>query len=101
MSQQTNTFQCLLATDGVRSFALFLYLDEGIQWGEGAQIGLDAVNVTLGDVEAANDLCPPYFALPGALENASVDIELTENTGVPGKYAFRLDTVFFIEAGRK
>ena len=27
-----NTFQLVLATDGNRSFALFLYLDDGIQW---------------------------------------------------------------------
>lgn len=95
---QTNTFQCVLATDGVRSFALLFYLDEGIQWGEGAQIGLDGVSSPLG---ISSTFVPLSFSLPGALTNDSVNIELTENTGIAGKYAFRLDTATVLEAGRK
>lgn len=77
-----NTFQCVLATDGAHSFAVFLYLDDGIQWGVGAQIGLDAVSSPASS-----------FSLPGALTNLSTEIELTENTGSPGKWIFRLDTL--------
>ena len=98
---QTNTFQCMLATDGVRSFTIFLYLDEGIQWGEGAQIGLDAVQTSFSSVIVDFNLCPLYLSLPGALQESSVDIESASNTGTPGKYGFRLDTVVVIEAGRK
>ena len=32
---QTNTFHCILATNGRRSFALFLYADGEIQWTTG------------------------------------------------------------------
>ena len=52
----TNTFQLVLTMDGTRSFGIFLYLDDGIQWttsdffsggvngfgGTEAQVGYDA-----------------------------------------------------------
>lgn len=98
---QTNTFQCVLATDGVRSFTWFLYLEDGIQWGEGAQIGFDAVSTELGDTINDTDIFPLSFSLPGALQNESVDIDETENTGIAGKWAFRLDPANILQAGRK
>ena len=54
---QTNTFQCILATDNVQSFAIFWYADGLMQWTTGddasrnasgglggipAQVGFDA-----------------------------------------------------------
>ena len=36
---QTNTFQCVLATDGSRSSAIFLYEQGGIQWTTGDSSG--------------------------------------------------------------
>ncbi len=46
---QTNTFQCILATDGIMSFAIFLYADGLIQWhssqattGNPAHVGINA-----------------------------------------------------------
>ena len=43
---QTNTFQCVLATDGFMSFVIFLYADGLIQWGtlstQKAQVGFNA-----------------------------------------------------------
>ena len=100
---QTNTFQCMLATDGSRSFSIFLYLDDGIQWGEGAQIGFDAVETDFASQNFPLDpsAFPLYFSLPGAFSDSSVDIELTENTGTPGKWAFRLDPLNILQAGRK
>ena len=35
---QTNTFQCVLATDYTTSYILFLYERGGIQWARGDQI---------------------------------------------------------------
>ena len=32
---QTNTFQCILATDHSSSFVIFLYKEGGIQWAAG------------------------------------------------------------------
>ena len=98
----------MLATDGNRSFSIFLYLDDGIQWGEGAQIGFDAVETDfLSQLPPfppeINDpsIFPLYFSLPGAFSDSSVDIELTENTGTPGKWAFRLDPANILQAGRE
>ena len=88
-------------TDGQRSFSIFLYLDDGIQWGEGAQIGFDAVQTELGSLISDRNLFPLSFSLPGALGNESVDIELTENTGTLGKWVFRMDTELILEAGRE
>lgn len=84
---QTNTFQCVVVTDGEYSFALFLYLDQGIQWGEGAQMGISSP-LLMDDATPANW----SFSLPGALTKQSVDIESTTNTGTAGKWAFRIDT---------
>ena len=89
----------MLATSETRSFSLFFYLDDGIQWGQGAQIGFDAVFHTFNSIISGLDLCPPFFSLPGALQASSADIELTSNTGTPGKWVFRLDTVVVIEPG--
>ena len=36
---QTNTFQCVLATDGLTSFVIFLYADGEIQWTTGDASG--------------------------------------------------------------
>ncbi len=88
-------------TDGVRSFALFLYLDEGIQWGQGAQIGLDVITTPFGGLINNSDIVPLNFSLPGALTNQSVDIELTENTGIVGKWTFRLDIETILQPGGK
>ena len=32
---QTNTFQCILATDYTSSFIIYLYEEDGIQWAAG------------------------------------------------------------------
>ena len=77
---QTNTFQCVLITDGTNSFVIFLYADNLIQWSLGnAQAGFNA-----GDGEF-------HFTISGSQTPAIVDIETTSNIGVPGKYLFRVD----------
>ena len=73
----TNTFQVVLATDGTRSFAIFLYLDDGIQLAE-AQVGYDAGN-------GVN-----FLNVDGSRTSSIIDIETTSNIGVPGMYVFQL-----------
>lgn len=88
---QRNTFQLVLATEGDRSFAMFLYLDDGIEWTTGddgggfnglggmpAQVGYDA-----GD--SIN-----YYTVPGSMTPSIADIETTSNVGVPGLYIFQV-----------
>ena len=79
---QTNTFQLVLATNGNTTFVLYLYPDDGIEWGSYAQVGYDA-----GD--HIN-----YYAVPGSMTPSIVDIETTSNVGVPGMYIFQVDTTF-------
>ena len=74
---QRNTFQLVIATDGVISSAFFLY--EDIQWGPEAQIGFNA-----GDGLSS-------FSLPGALTDDTVNIEEQSNVNRPGIFVFRID----------
>ena len=91
---QTNTFQLVLATDGFSSFAIFLYLEDGIQWttaensdgsngfgGTEAQVGYDA-----GD--GVN-----FHSVNGSMTPSIIDIETTSNVNIPGMYIFRLDSI--------
>ena len=71
----TNTFQVILATDGSRSFAGFIYRD--IQWAGNAQIGFNA-----GDGHG--------YSIP--LTTADVlDGRHGSNVMVPGTYVYRTD----------
>ena len=78
-----------MATDGNSSFALFLYLDDGIQWTTGddsggisglggieAQVGYDAGDYT------------NYYTINGSMTANIVDIETTSNVDIPGMYIF-------------
>ena len=87
---QTNTFQCVLITDGTNSFVIFLYADDLIQWSFGDVSNVDAqAGFNAGDGEF-------HFTINGSQTPAIVDIETTSNIGVPGKYLFRVDneTIF-------
>ena len=84
----------MLATDGSRSFAIFLYLDDGIEWTTGfrnggsngfggtqAQVGYDAGNFL------------NYYIVPSSMMSTIVDIETTSNVDpeIPGMYIFEVD----------
>ena len=75
---QSNTFQLVVATNGVISTAAFLY--GNIQWGEEAQIGFNA-----GDGFSS-------FSVPGALTDATVNIEDQSNVEHPGIFVYRIDS---------
>ena len=82
----------MLATDGRRSFAIFLYLDDGIQWTTGDRNGGDN---GLGGTEAqigydAGDSIN-YYTVPGSMTPSIVDIETTSNVGTPGMHVFEVD----------
>lgn len=67
----------VLSTDGVMSYATFLY--EDIQWGQGAQIGFNAE-------DGINS-----FSLPQALTNATINIDESTNVGRRGVFIFQID----------
>ena len=90
---QTNTFQCVLATNGVESFVIFLYADEEIQWttgdssgGSGGLGGTEALaGINAGDGEH-------FETIPGSRTASIIYIDKTSNVGVPGIWIFKVDT---------
>ena len=70
---QANTFQAVIATDGLETFVLFIYAD--IEWGDDATVGFNA-----GDsVRSIVVITPP------------LDLETGSNVGVTGLYINRVD----------
>ena len=81
---QTNTFQLVLATDGNRSFALFLYLDDGIQWpNENLQ------DEALSGYDAGDGI--NYFVNPLSYTLDIGGIEETSNVCEDGLYIYQVD----------
>uniref|UniRef100_A0A1X7UA46 Receptor protein-tyrosine kinase n=1 Tax=Amphimedon queenslandica TaxID=400682 RepID=A0A1X7UA46_AMPQE len=100
-SDELNTFQCVLATDGSRSYVLFLYLDDGINWITGdASGGVDGFNGTEAYV-GFNSGGPnsTYFAVEGSGTPEVVDIETTSNVDVEGLWIFQVSGDNIITAG--
>ena len=73
-----NTIQVVLATDTVKTVALFIY--EDIEWGDGAQIGFNA-----GDGQTS-------YMLPEALTEDTLSMHNRTNVGRPGVFVFRIDS---------
>ena len=97
---QTNTFQAVLATDGLRSYVIYLYADGEIQWtsgdsshgfnglyGKAGQVGFDA-----GDGIRHTDI-------PASYTNAIINVTHTSNVGIPGVWVFRVDGETMVTGG--
>ena len=93
---QNDTFQCILATDSVNSYAIFKYADDLIQWTSGdnqrshsqeAQVGFNS-----GDGVSAT--------VPGSLTNAIINIASTSNVGVPGQWVAMISSSPITISGR-
>jgi len=86
---QVNTHQVVVASDGLSTYALFLYRD--IQWGDNrTSIGFNA-----GDgLRGFNFFDPFNPVVPGV--NYLVK---KSNVGVPGMYIFKVDEEFIEEPG--
>jgi len=92
---QRNTFQCVLATDGVRSFIIFLYADGLIQWttGEasGGTNGLGGTAATAG--YDAGDF-ENFFNIPGTgISSEIINIGRTSNVDNLGMWIFPTSTL--------
>ena len=85
-SLQTNTFQCVLATDGYKSFVIFLYAYERIQWTTGDDDG--GVNGLGGDEAVAGYYYP--LTIPGSSTPQIINIDQNSNVGVPGTWIYKL-----------
>ena len=87
---QTNTFQCVLATDGYKSFVLFLYAYGRIQWTTGDDG--DGVNGLGGDEALAgiNGYFARSIAINGSETPDIINIDETSNVGIPGVWMLKL-----------
>ncbi|XP_025065080.1 sushi, nidogen and EGF-like domain-containing protein 1 isoform X2 [Alligator sinensis] len=88
-----NTFQIVLITDGKLSFTIFNY--ESITWTTGMHASSGGDFAGLGGIAAqagfnAGD-GKRYFNIPGSRTDDIVDVEMTTNVGIPGRWVFRID----------
>ncbi|XP_048460745.1 sushi, nidogen and EGF-like domain-containing protein 1 [Rhincodon typus] len=87
-----NTFQIVLVTDGELSFTIFNY--ENITWTTGMHASSGGDFAGLGGIAAqagfnAGD-GKRYFNIPGSRTDDIVDVEMTTNVGVPGRWVFQI-----------
>lgn len=88
-----NTFQAVLITNEIHSFVIFNY--KKIQWTTGSNSGGNTVT-GLGGHSAqagfnAGDLVH-YYSIEGAQTPAVINLTLTSNVDIPGKWVFQVDS---------
>jgi hypothetical protein len=89
-SMQFNTFQAVIATDGSKTFVLFLYQDIQWQLNGYTAIGFSAVDRTR------------FFNLPESIDfSKRLQLESLSNVGRPGTFIFRVDQNVTIEPPSK
>ena len=94
-----NTFQVVLTTDGVQSFVIFHYLDNGMQWEAGdadggvggfIPIGGTGTSATAG-FDAGDNV--NFSTIPGSLmPGISTLLHNGSNVSVPGQWVFQVNT---------
>ena len=88
---QRNTFQCVLATDGLQSFIIFLYPAGLIQWTTGDIDASEETNGFGGGPAVAgydaND-GENFFNIPGSGTDDIINVTRTSNVGNPGTWIF-------------
>jgi len=82
---QTNTFQCVLATDGYKSFVIFLYAYGEIQWDTGDRFYRDEAVAGINTGDSVN-----FIAIPGSRTPDIINIDQTSNVGIPGVWMFQI-----------
>ena len=90
---QTNTFQCVLVSDGRLSFVIFLYAEGLIQWttgdASGGTNGLGGIPAQVGfNSGNRRQFASVEWSQTPAIVNIDDDIG---NTGVKGVWVFRVD----------
>lgn len=92
MYAQTNTFQCVLASDGSHSFVIFLYADDGIQWTTGdASGGINGTGGTPAQAgfDAGNTI--DFTVIEGSFTDDIINIEELSNVNWPGMFVFQVN----------
>ena len=92
LSPQKNTFQCVLATNGTKSYVIFLYAD--LQWAAPNQCNGNGVctpdaNPAQVGFSAGDGM--KYFTVNGFGTDAVLSLNSTSNVGRPGVWIFQVD----------
>lgn len=97
---QTNTFQCVMATDGTSSFVIFLYADDEIQWTTGEQPdGSGGTEPTPALVGFSAGDGVRFTSVQGSQTEAIINITMTSNVARPGVWVFKVDEENIIVGG--
>jgi hypothetical protein len=99
---RTNTFQCVLATDGNSSFALLLYADGLIEWTTGDNDGgIGGLGGDPADVGFINDDRTNKFLIPASNTSEIINVDVLSNVGIPGQWIFQIDgeNISFVDPG--
>ena len=89
---QRNTFQCVMASDGQRSYIYFLYADGLIQWTTGdASGGMEGLGGTPAQVGFDAGDGVRFATIPESQTAAIINISSTSNVGITGMWIFRVE----------
>lgn len=89
---KVNSFQLVLVTDGLNSFAIFLYDDNGINWIDTDRKYSSSSEYTFAQVgvDSGNE---KYFTLPGSGTANVAVLAKTSNVGLPGVWLMKIGNV--------
>lgn len=89
---QTNTFQCVLATDGKESYALFLYADNEIQWTTGdADGGINGLGGIPAQVGFNKGDGTGFMTINNSRTKQIIKIASAGNINLPGILVFKIN----------
>ena len=87
MFPQTNTFQAILVTNGRHSFAIFNYLDDGINWNKGDASDVAAqVGFNFGQFGRFRN-----FTFNDSRTEEITNIDSKSNINIKGQFVYRID----------
>ncbi|ESO98711.1 hypothetical protein LOTGIDRAFT_113882 [Lottia gigantea] len=90
---KTNTFQAVLITNGKESFVIFNY--QRIDWTTGSNSGGDTTTGLGGNPAQAGFNAgdkKTYYEIDGARKDTVINLTLTSNVNIPGKWFFKVDS---------
>ncbi|XP_060532500.1 nidogen [Cylas formicarius] len=88
-SDKLNTYQVAIITNGIETYAEFLYPENGIQWiqGIGDDSGLPDARAQVGFLSVNGKM----FTLPGSGTEQVRALEKWTNMGLPGQFIYKID----------
>ena len=82
----------VIATNGSQSYAIFNYLDDGIQWSSADNTGgINGIGPFGAQVGFNSGDGVHFFVRPETRSDSILQLDDNSNVCVPGKYVFRID----------